>query len=80
MASFFWKSFLVRCGSCGHRNLPHRSPRIGIRLALLDELPNCRRCGKDLHLTNPGDRPLVHEVRAQLIREGLLSQPEAVPA
>jgi predicted RNA-binding protein with PUA domain len=78
----FWKSFLVVCGACRYRNLPHRSPRVGIRMALLDELPCCRSCGKQLHLTNPGDRPLVHEVRAQLIHEGLLPQPELerVPA
>ncbi len=76
---YFWKSFLVCCGRCGHRNLPHRSPRQGIRLALLDQLPECKGCGKDLHLTDPGDRPLVNEVREQLIREGLLL-PESVPA
>lgn len=82
MANFFWTPFLVVCGACGHRNLPNRSPRVGIRLALLDELPCCRSCGKQLRLTNPSDRPLVHEVRAQLIREGLLPQPslEPVPA
>ncbi|MSR78932.1 MAG: hypothetical protein EXS59_02180 [Candidatus Taylorbacteria bacterium] len=78
MARFFWKSFLVRCGRCDHRNQPHRSPREGIRLALLDQLPPCKECGKELHLTDPGDRPLIHEVRAQLIREGLLLQLDLV--
>ena len=79
MARFFWTAFGVRCGGCGRRNQPHRSPREGIRMALLDQLPPCKGCGKELHLTNPGDRPLVHEVRAQLIYEGLLPQPELVP-
>jgi len=73
----FWTAFGVVCGSCGHRNLPHRSPRIGIRMALLDELPDCKGCGRDLHLTNPSDRPLVREVRVQLIQEGLLQPLEA---
>lgn len=80
MASFFFRGFVVCCGRCGHRNLPHRSPREGIRLALLDQLPPCKECGKELHLPDPGDRPLVHKVRAELIYEGLLSQPELVPA
>lgn len=79
MNRFFWKSFLVICGACGHRNLPSRSPRIGIRMALLNELPCCRVCGKQPHLTNPPDRPLVQEVREQLIMEGLLPQPTLEP-
>ena len=78
MASFFFRGFVVRCGRCNHRNLPNRSPREGIRLALLDQLPPCKKCGKELHLTDLGDRPLVHEVRAQLICEGLLQSPELV--
>ena len=72
--------FRILCGRCGHRNQPHRSPREGIRLALLDQLPSCKKCGKELHLTDPGERPLVREVRAQLIHEGLLAHPELVPA
>ena len=80
MNGFYWKSFLVRCGRCGHRNLPHRSPRIGIRMALLDELPCCRDCGKQLHLTEPDDRPLVREVREQLIMDGLLPRAGEVAA
>ncbi len=76
----FWKAFVVCCGCCGHRNRPHRSPREGIRMALLDQLSPCKGCGKELHLTDLGDRPLVHEVRAQLIQEGLLPQRQLVPA
>ncbi len=75
MARVFWTAFGVRCGSCGHRNRPDRSPRAGIRMALLDELPCCRGCAKQLRLPNPRETPLVRAVREQLIREGLLPQP-----
>lgn len=68
--------FVVTCGGCGHRNLPDRSPKVGIRLALLGQLPCCRSCGKQLRLTKLTDRPLVRTVRAQLVQEGLLPQTE----
>lgn len=67
----FWQGFLVRCGRCGHRNRPHKSPREGIRMALLDQLPPCRGCGKELHLTDI-DRPLARTVRRELQEQGLL--------
>jgi len=60
-----WKGFLVVCSGCGHRNRPSKSPREGIRLALLDQLPDCRGCGKPLRC-DPGDRPLARQVRAEL--------------
>lgn len=75
MGMRFWTGFMVCCGQCGHRNRPHPSPRIGIRLALLDQLPSCRGCGKNLHATEPTDRPLVRKVRQELIQEGLLPAP-----
>ncbi len=68
----FWTGFIVRCGRCGHRNRPSKSPREGIRMALLGQLPDCRGCGKPLRLPQPPDRPLTHQVRAELVREGLL--------
>lgn len=79
MAMVFWQAFLVVCGTCGHRNRPHKSPREGIRMALLNELPCCRGCGKQLRLPNPRETPLVRKVRGQLIREGLLPQPQYEP-
>jgi len=64
---------MVKCGRCGHRNCPSKSPREGIRMALLDQLPNCRHCGKELHCKGI-DRPLASKVRAELIEEGLLEE------
>lgn len=75
MARVFFKGFYVTCGCCKHRNRPAKSPREGIRMALLNALPDCRKCGKRLSLTQPSDRPLVREVRAELIRDGLLPGP-----
>jgi len=71
MARHFWRSFIVVCGKCGHRNRPHPSPREGIRLALLDQLPECRECGKELHC-DPGNRPLAQTVRQELQQEARL--------
>ena len=68
----FYTSFVVVCGGCGHRNLPHRSPREGIRLALLDQIPPCKECGKELHCTPPASRPLVQRVRRELEQAGQL--------
>ncbi len=51
-------------------------------MALLDQLPPCRRCGKDLHLTDI-DRPLARQVRQELQEQGLLptdNPTEASPA
>jgi hypothetical protein len=67
----FWYGFHVTCGRCGHRNRPSKSPREGIRMALLGQIPPCRGCGKELHPTLK-DRPLLRKVRTELEREGLL--------
>lgn len=69
----FWKGFVVVCGRCGHRNRPHPSPRKGIALALLDKLPVCRGgCGRQLSFCPDETRPLVREVKCDLIRAGFL--------
>ena len=67
-----WIGFYVTCNTCGRRNRPDKSPREGIRKALLGTIPPCKGCGKVLRPTL-SDRPLVHEVRRELIREGLLT-------
>ena len=67
----FFKPFYVYCGECGHRNRPHRSPREGIRLALLGQVGECKGCKATLHVNLP-DRPLVQKVRAELAQLGLL--------
>jgi len=67
-----FKQFYVVCSQCNHRNRPHASPAQGVRLALLDKLPACKRCGKELH-AQLSERPLVKKVREQLIAEGLIS-------
>ena len=67
----YFKTFRLRCGKCGYKNQPHKSPREGIRMALLNQLPPCKGCGKQLHYPNP-DRPLATLVREELIQQGLL--------
>jgi uncharacterized Zn finger protein len=67
----FWKQFILRCDSCGHRNCPHKSPRIGIRMVLTGEFNACRKCGKVVRKVVLSDRPLVREVRAELISHGI---------
>jgi hypothetical protein len=66
--------FYVRCGNCNHRNRPHPSPAEGIKLALLGQLPACKRCGKPLTVRLP-ERPLVKRVRAELTAQRLLPAP-----
>lgn len=68
----FFRTFRLRCKQCGYKNQPHKSPREGIRLALLNQLPPCKGCGKQLRCPNP-DRPLAVTVRAELVEQGLLS-------
>lgn len=72
-----FKQFVVICGRCGHRNVPDRSPRKGIALALLGKLLMCRGgCGHQLqHIP---DRPLVDVVRRQLIVAGFLAEDGSV--
>ena len=70
MARFF-RSFVLVCGACGHHNMPHKSPREGIRLALTGKLPPCRGCGTAMNHVKLTDRPLVNKVRAELIAEGV---------
>ncbi len=71
---YYWKGFVVTCGDCGHRNRPNPSPRKGIALALLDKLPECRGgCGHQLHCIPDENRPVVQEVKSDLIRAGFLT-------
>lgn len=70
MARFF-RGFVIVCRDCGHRNRPSKSPREGIRMALLGELPPCRGCGKTLRPVLR-DCPLTRKVREELIQSGLL--------
>ena len=65
-----WRDFLVSCSECGHRNRPDKSPRKGIEKVLRGE-GKCRGCGNPLHPVELSDRPLVLEVRAQLIAQGI---------
>ncbi len=62
--------FYIICSTCGHKNRPDRSPREGVRLALLGELPPCRGCGKQLR-PRLSDCPLVHKVREELLAAGI---------
>lgn len=67
----FWHPFYVTCSGCGYRNRPSKSPREGVRLALMGQLPDCRGCGALLGSPSLPDRPLVHEVRAELAEKGI---------
>jgi len=61
--------FFVYCSECGHRNRPHNKPREGMRLALTDQLPVCRKCEEPLSVSKEqllATRPLAREVQAQL--------------
>lgn len=66
-----WKPFYVICSECNHRNWPHPSPREGVRLALIGQLPPCRGCGKELNLIRISDRPLIRKVREELLAAGI---------
>lgn len=70
MAVRFWRGYYITCSQCGHRNRPHKSPREGIRLALLGLVGACKGCDETLHPALP-DRPLVREVRAELLAQGI---------
>lgn len=63
--------FKIVCAACGHRNLPHPSPRKAIEIALRGEVKPCRKCGRPLRLRRLNDRPLVRELRAKLLAEGV---------
>lgn len=64
-----WRGFYIHC-SCGHRNRPHKSPREGIRLTLIGQAGNCKRCGEVLQ-PRLSDRPLIKKVREALLAEGI---------
>lgn len=66
-----WRPFYIRCSSCGHKNRPHKSPSIGIRLVLTGQAGHCKVCGKKL---NPqlSDRPLIRKIRSELSAQGIL--------
>ena len=66
-----WKSFIIICGSCGHRNRPSKSPREGIRLALTGQMAPCRGCDKVLQPPRLSARPLVTELREELLAQGI---------
>ncbi len=68
-----WRPFHITCGTCGHRNRPHKSPREGIRMALVGKLAPCRGCGKILKPTL-SDRPLARQIRAELLAQGIQPQ------
>jgi hypothetical protein len=65
-----WRPFYIRCSCCGHKNRPHKSPDVGIRLALTGQAGNCKGCGKKL---NPqlSDRPLTRRIRLELSAQGI---------
>ncbi len=67
-----WKAFYVRCSGCGYKNRPDKSPREGIRLALVGQLKPCQSCGKELR-PKLSDRPLVRQVREELRMQGIAS-------
>lgn len=68
-----WKGFVITCSQCGHKNMPHRSPREGIRLTLIGQVGNCKGCGKVLKTNRllQSTRPLVLKVRAELAAAGV---------
>lgn len=68
-----YKTFIVVCSQCRHRNLPHRSPRKGITLAFLDKLPDCRGCEQKLSRAPDESRDVVVEVKCGLIEAGFLT-------
>ena len=67
----FYTGFAIICGSCGHRNRPHPSPRVAIRLTLLGQAGCCKECKKPLQPRELTDRPLVREIRAELRAQGI---------
>ena len=64
-----WRSFLLVCSSCGHRNRPHNSPRMAIRLTLTGKAGQCKTCGKALKPSRLSYKPLTLSVRAELLKE-----------
>jgi len=67
----FFTQFYVCCRNCGRRNLPHNSPKKGMRLALTGQLQPCRHCGQEFGTIELPDRPLVQRVREELKAEGI---------
>jgi len=59
--------FSVVCVGCNHRNVPHRSPREGVRRVLAGEVTKCNGCKCDFtHIAVPG-RPLVQSISKTLL-------------
>lgn len=68
-----WKAFYVRCGKCGHRNRPHRSPMIGVMIALEGPI-ECKnkRCKRTIDAREDlrrSERPLIKMVIASLQKQ-----------
>lgn len=68
----YFVPFYLDCRSCGRIFRPHKSPREGVRLALLGQA-RCNCCGalfpKGAYIE---DRPMVRQVREYLKSQGLL--------
>lgn len=50
MARYFFRRVFFRCRHCGHRNLPHRSPRESYRIVLKDPRLTCQGCGREIRV------------------------------
>lgn len=78
--AWMWKLYKT-CKNCGHRNCPHPSYKKSIRMVLLGQFRECRRCGNELS-TKLKETPTVVQIRQELQEQGLLptTTTEASPA
>ena len=68
-----WRGFHVICGTCGHKNRPHKQTRQGIALAFLGKLGKCAgNCGHELRLIPDSHRPVVAKVKMALFHAGFI--------
>lgn len=65
----FFIGFYVRCPHCNHRCRPHKSPREGIKLAILGQKIVCSTCRTEFVPPVP-DRPLARRIRIEFKGQG----------
>ena len=54
-----YTTFTVVCKSCGHKNRPAPSPRLGVQKVLSGEWNTCRACGVEFNTISVPKRPIV---------------------
>ena len=73
-------ALLFVCPACGHANRPARNKLQAVKMYLLDQLPDCRKCGSKLRKGNVDPckipKPLLKRAEAELSSKRLINCPE----